>query len=217
MKKLILVMVAGAFFASCGDSKKTAEETKDVLTGGDTTYTVNTEASSVKWAGAKKMEGAHHGTVKVSEGTLSFTAGELSAGTFVIDMSTINNLDSQDVKSKTNLLGHLKSADFFHVDTFPTAKFEVTGVEKTEGSAEGTHKVTGNLTIKGQTHGISFPATITSTPTGATAKAKFEINRNEWGIVWGGSKETNKDVLNMLKDNLLKDMITFEVDIVAGN
>lgn len=209
-------MAAGAFLAACGDSKKTAGETKEVLTGGDATYTVNTETSTVKWTGSKKIEGSHSGTVKISEGVLSFTGDELSSGTFVIDMTSINVTDNMPEQDKGKLTGHLKSGDFFLVDSFSTAKFEVTGVEKTTGGT-GTHTISGNLTIKGQTHGISFPATISKTENGATATAKFEINRNEWGIVWGGTKETNKQVLDNLRDNLLKDMIAFEVNLIAGN
>ena len=102
------------------------------------------------------------------------------------------------------------------VDTFPTASFEITSVEKLEGSTEGTHTVKGNLTIKGQTHGITFPANITQTETGATATASIEINRNEWGIVWGGTQEPNQGVIDFLKNNLVQDMISFNVSLVAS-
>lgn len=217
MKKLILVLAAGVFLAACGESKKTAEETQEVANASAeaVTYTVDPAASSVNWAGAKKLSGNHNGTVQLTSGTLSFEGENLTAGNFVIDMTTINDLDLPEGKDKTNLLTHLKSADFFMVDSFSTAQFEITSVEKLEGSSEGTHKVSGNLTIKGQTHGISFPATVAVTETGATASAKFAINRNEWGIVWGGSQETNKGTLDFLKDNLLKDEISFEVSLVG--
>lgn len=217
MKKLILVMAAGIFFAACGESKKTAEETKEVAsaTAEAVTYTADPTLSSVKWFGEKKISGNHNGTVTLQSGSLSFEGENLTAGSFIIDMTTINDLDLEDGKDKSNLTTHLKSGDFFLVDSFPTATFEITTVEKLEGSADGTHKITGNLTIKGETHGISFPATIATTADGVTANAKFAINRNEWGIVWGGTKETNKKTLDYLKDNLLKDEIAFEVALVA--
>jgi len=100
--------------------------------------------------------------------------------------------------------------------TYPTASFEISSVEKLEGSAEGTHTVKGNLTIKGQTHGITFPATIAQTETGATATASIEINRNEWEIVWGGTQEPNKGVIEFLKNNSDQDMISFNVSLVAS-
>ena len=217
MNKLVLILTAGVFFAACGESKKTAEETKEVAQAGNeaVTYTVNTGESTLKWTGAKLADVKHTGTVKISEGSLSFEGEELKAGSFTVDMTSITNQDLNEETGQSKLVGHLKSGDFFMVDTFPSAKFEITGVEKIE-STEGTHKITGNLTIKDQTHGISFPATITREGDKITANAQFEINRNEWGIVWGGSKETNEQVLGFLKDNLLQDMIGFEISLVAG-
>lgn len=217
MKKVILVLAAGIFLAACGESKKTAEETKEVANAGSeaVTYAIDPAQSTVKWFGAKKISGEHTGTVQLTNGSLSFEGGNLTAGNFTIDMTTIKDLDLPEGEDKAKLEGHLKSADFFEVETYANTTFAITSVEKLEGSTEGTHKITGNLTIKGQTHGISFPATITATETGVNAAAKIAINRNEWGIVWGGTKETNKKTLDYLKDNLLKDEITFEVALVG--
>lgn len=218
MKKLILVLAAGVFLAACGESKKTAEKTQEVANAGTeaVTYTVDPAASQVEWAGAKLADTKHNGTVQLTSGSLAFEGGNLTAGNFVIDMSTIADADLTEEMGQSKLVGHLKSADFFMVDSFPTAMFEITGVEKLEEGAEGTHMVKGNLTIKGQTHGISFPATISQTETGASASASFEINRNEWGIVWGGSQEPNQDIIDNLKNNLIQDMISFKVNLVAG-
>lgn len=215
MKKLIYLFAAGSVFFACGEAKKTAEETKDVAEASTeaVTYAVNTETSSVKWVGAKITETVHTGSVKISEGSLSVKDGAIEAGNFVIDMNTISNADLTEETGASKLVGHLKSADFFMVDTFPTAKFEISSVEKTEG-AEGTHKVSGNLTIKGVTNGITFPATITTTEAGVEANAKIVINRNEWGIVWGGT-QTEQGVKDFLKNNLIKDEIEFEVSLKA--
>lgn len=217
MKKLILVLAAGIFFAACGETKKTAEETQEVANAGTgaVTYAIDPAQSTIKWFGEKKISGKHNGTVQLLTGNLSFEGENLTAGNFTIDMTTIKDLDLPEGEDKTKLEGHLKSADFFEVETYATAAFNITSVEKLEGSTEGTHKITGNLTIKGQTHGVSFPATITASESGVGAAAKIVINRNEWGIVWGGTKESNKQTLDYLKDNLLKDEITFEVALVG--
>jgi polyisoprenoid-binding protein YceI len=218
MKKLLLVFVSAAMFAACGNSKKTSEEAQDVAEASTeaVTLNVNTEASSVHWTGAKVIEGKHTGTVKISEGALSFEGDVLTAGNFTIDMNSISNTDIQEEEGRNKLVGHLKSGDFFLVDSFPTAKFEISKVEVLENSSEGTHTITGNLTIKGKTNSISFPATITKTADEAAAKANFEINRNEWNVLWGGTKESNPGVISFLKDNLLSDMIAFSVDLKAG-
>ncbi len=218
MKKFILVLAAGVFLAACGESKKTAEETQEVAAASTEaiTYTVDPATSKVEWTGSKIADTKHNGTVSLSSGSLSFEGENLTAGNFVIDMNTISNGDLTEETGQSKLVGHLKGADFFMVDTFPTASFEISSVEKLEGSEAGTHTVKGNLTIKGQTHGITFPATIAQTEAGATAIASFEINRNEWGIVWGGTQEPNQGVIDFLKNNLVNDMITFNVSLVAG-
>lgn len=214
MKKLhYLLAFAVIGLAACGGGTKTAEETKEVTEASDSavTFALDLENTKVNWKGSKVIQPEHMGTVKVSEGSLSLENGNITAGNFVIDMTSITNTDLTDVAENNKLVGHLKSADFFMVDTFPTAKFEVTGCEAiTEG---GTHKITGNLTIKGITNGISFPATVAVEGDAITAKATFEINRNEWNVVWGGSKESNKGVLGFLGDNLVKDMIQFDIDL----
>ncbi|MBI1221091.1 MAG: hypothetical protein GC180_00680 [Bacteroidetes bacterium] len=217
MKKLILVLAAAAFLAACGESKKTAEATQEVAQAGTDAivYSIDPAASKVLWAGAKKMDVQHHGTVQLNSGSLAFEGDQLKAGNFTIDMTSIANEDLTVDMGQTKLIGHLKSADFFMVDSFPTAHFEITRVEPLETEDGATHKIYGNLTIKDQTHGISFPAIINQTEAGTTAQAQFEINRNEWGIVWGGSQETNKGVVDFLKDNLLQDMIQFNVQLVA--
>lgn len=212
-------MVAGVFLAACGESTKTAEENQEVATAGNesVSYTIDPATSTVVWTGAKLTETVHTGDVKISEGNLSFEGENLTAGNFTIDMTSITQQDRDPSETgPSKLVGHLKSGDFFLVDSFPNALFEITSTEKIEGSSEGTHTINGNLTIKGQTHGISFPAIIAFTETGATANATFEINRNDWGIIWGGSKETNRTIIDKLKNNLVKDMIAFKVALVAN-
>jgi len=219
MKKLIYVAAVGVLFAACGgESKKTAEETKEVKEASveAVTYTVNTEESSVKWHGEKVLKGQHNGTVQLSSGSFSFNGEELEAGNFTIDMNTIVDEDLKNDTLRSDLINHLKSGDFFLVDSFPTAKFEITEVKAAAEGSGATHTITGNLTIKGKTNGITFPATISQAEGKVSANATFEINRNEWGIVWGGSEETNQGVLDFLKDNLLKDMIKFEVNLQAS-
>ena len=103
-----------------------------------------------------------------------------------IDVSTVNTQDAQRD-------GHLKSADFFHVEKFPAMTFKSTHIEhKGDGYA-----VTGDLTI----HGVTKPVTLTveevsepakdpwgNTRIGLTATAK--INRKDFGLTWNTALET---------------------------
>jgi len=215
MKKIVLMFVASSMLIAC-NSKKTSEEAKEVAVPTETSlnYIVNTDASAVNWSAAKVTK-THNGEVAISEGSFQTEAGKLVAGNFTIDMTSINDRDLEGAY-KTKFETHIKGADFFHTDSFKTAKFEITKVEELTGDANHTHTITGNLTIKDKTNSISFPAKVNMVDDKINALAKIEINRNEWNIIWGGSKETNKDVLTKLKDDLIKDMITFDVNIEAS-
>lgn len=86
------------------------------------------------------------------------------------------------------LTDHLKSADFFEVKEFPTAKFESTAIEG-EGSQT---KITGNLTLHGVTKEISFPATVDVNESGLTLSSKFTIDRSQFGMTFGPDKVENR-------------------------
>lgn len=219
MNKLFFAIIALFMMTSCGGGdKNTAQKAGEVASAGDNAivYAIDTDASSLKWEGAKITNTAHHGTVKISEGSLSFDEGALVAGNFVIDLNTIVCEDLDEASGKLKLEGHLKSGDFFMVDKYPTAKFEITGAEAINKGNGATHRISGNLTIKDVTNGISFPAVVTVDQNGVTATARFEINRNDWGVVWGGSL-TEQGIKDFLQNNLIKDFIVFEVNLVAAN
>ena len=77
------------------------------------------------------------------------------------------------------LTAHLKNADFFETDKFPDAKFVSTEVAITEN---GQCKITGNLTLHGQTNTISFPANYRFENGGLLLAAKFNLDRAQFGM-----------------------------------
>lgn len=100
------------------------------------------------------------------------------------------------------LTNHLKSADFFDVETYPEASFRSTGITRT---ADG-YEVTGNLTLHGVTKGISFPATLTKTLETVTAEAEFVIKRFDFGIAYKGKA-----------DDLIRDEVVIRLAITASH
>ena len=210
MKKILYAAVGLTLFSACKQSSEKAGEAGEVKAASTeaVSYAIDKAASSVKWEGAKLTETVHTGSVSISDGSLSAKQGKLEAGSFTIDMNSITNADLTDTAYANKLVGHLKSADFFLTDSFPTAKFEITGVEA--ASSPDSAKVTGNLTLKGITKSISFPAKVSLSDSTLDASAKFTINRNDWGVTWGGAK-SDKKIQDMLKNNLIKDDISFDV------
>ena len=210
MKKFFYVAVGLTLFSACKQSSEKAGEAAEVKAASAeaVNYAIDKAASTVKWEGAKLTETVHTGNVGITEGSLSAKQGKLEAGSFTIDMNSITNADLSDTAYANKLIGHLKSADFFLTDSFPTARFEITGVEA--ASSPDSAKVTGNLTLKGVTKSISFPAKVSLSDSTLDASARFTINRNDWGVTWGGAK-SDKKIQDMLKNNLIKDDISFDV------
>lgn len=89
---------------------------------------------------------------------------------------------------------HLKSADFFHVEKFPTLHFKSTGVNVV---GEGELSVEGDLTIHGVTKKVRFavegPTPPAKDPWGNTRiglSASTKINRKDFGLTWNAALET---------------------------
>lgn len=144
-------------------------------------YTADASNSTIEWK-AKKVTGAHNGTVNLKRGGLEFTDGALTGGMFEIDMTSIVCTDLKgDMKGK--LEGHLKSADFFDVENHNTATLKITSVAA--AGTPGDYKVTADLTIKGITKPVKFYTNV-NTEAG-TASAEIEVDRTEYDVKYGSS------------------------------
>lgn len=160
---------------------------------------VNVAESKVNWKGYK-VTGEHEGTINLKEGSLIFTDNQLTGGSFVIDMTTINTTDlSGDMKGKLD--GHLKSDDFFGVAKFPTASFKITSVS----GKDKLYRVTGDLTIKGITKSTSFAMQIVDDQ---TATAALKIDRTKFGIEYQSSS-----FIENLKDKAIYDEFDLNVTL----
>lgn len=220
------LLVTVALFAACTDApesdKATTSDAKEVAANADESWNVNTSDSKIEWIGTK-VSGYHTGVVPVKSGTLAVKDGAVTGGKFVMDVSgiTVSGPKEVDAESNTKLLGHLKSADFFDVEKHPEATFELTSLKAFEGAVADTadprqdeineykvgnptHTISGNMTIKGVTKNIEFPARVTVTGDNAEAIAKFNIDRKQWGIVYPGKP-----------DDLIRDQIHLGIAIKA--
>lgn len=190
MKKLFIVALVAALFVACNGNTEAKVETNEKQTAAvaeGTAYAVDS-TSNISWTGSKPT-GKHTGTFKITNGDLSVKDGALTGGTFTIDVNSLNNEDlASDAESKGKLEGHLKSPDFFDVAKYPTAKFEITGVEVNTDSAKKdiTHIIKGNLTLKDSTKNVAIPARVTIDAKTIAASADFSIDRTLWGMNYKG-------------------------------
>ena len=213
-KSFVFVLFLSLGFVACKNEKKAEsqdtvvaveEVKKEVINVEEGTYVANAETSVLNWKGSKPT-GTHNGTVNLTDGSFTVAGGELTGGSFTVDMGTITVLDiPAEEKGNKNLTGHLKSGDFFDVENNPTSTFVITSVDQTEGVV-----ITGDLTVKGITQSIAFPAEVASTEAGVVLKgAPFMIDRTKFGIEY-----KSKSIFDDLKDKFIDDEfeISFEVN-----
>lgn len=155
------------------------------------------EDSTIGFVGSK-VTGSHEGGFKSFTGTVSVTGGTPEGSSVEVSIDT-TSLWSDDER----LTGHLKSADFFDVEQFPTASFTSTEIAAADG---GGYTLTGNLDLHGVTKQISFPATIAVSEGGFTAQAEFSINRFDFGIVYAGKA-----------DDLIREEVLIKLDLRSAS
>ncbi|OCA77603.1 hypothetical protein BBI01_03110 [Chryseobacterium artocarpi] len=202
MKKISVIALVGVglLVASCNSKEKTdtsvATEQAVAESKGEM-LTVDAATSVVNWKAFHKGGFAPRwGTLNVKSGDLSIEGGQVVAGNFNIDMTSIK-VDPASVTEKdkkpADLEAHLKNPDFFNVEKNPTSDFKITSVadlkEAPADAVAGANKtVSGNLTLLGKTMNVTFPAKVDVVDNTAAIQAKFTVNRTDWGIKFGTSE-----------------------------
>ena len=184
---IVSMFVGASVIFSCTKDKPVTSETTEVSTTKDgEKFAVDTTNSKIEWKGFKVFKSentSHFGTIKLLSGEVTVKDGALESGTFTANMHSLDNVDLKDnADMKGKLEGHLKSEDFFGVDKFPSASYEITKVSKSDSGDYNTI-LDGNLTIKGVTKpqqlhaNVSVDGDVVSIATKPT-----EINREEFDV-----------------------------------
>lgn len=202
MKSLMLSLV---LVGSLGSMTSFAQA-KKAAPAKEAEYKVDAASSKVVWVG-KKVTGEHTGLVSVKSGSLKMNGKDLVGGEFVMDMTTINCTDLTDPKYNGDLVGHLKSPDFFDVANHPTSSLKIKSVSKLKGN---TVKVVGDLTIKGITNEVTYNADVVDSAKTVNAKGKIIFDRTKYKIEY----KSGKFVQN-LGDKLIYDDVELNIEVVA--
>ena len=108
----------------------------------------------------------------IGHGTVS-PAGEVS-GTITVAAASIETKNARRDR-------HLRSGDFFAADAFPHITFSV---DRLQPSGAGV-TVTGNLTVRGETRPLTFPAKVSVAGSGEVwLDAEVQVNRADFGLTW---------------------------------
>jgi polyisoprenoid-binding protein YceI len=170
--------------------------------------------SKVTWEGRKPLVSgyADKGTLDVKEGAASVKDGKMTEGNVVIDMKTLKATAMAKAGAEAMLEKHLKGADFFDVEKYPTAALKITSVEPAaDASSTFRYTVKGDLTMKEKTNAVEFPATIYAGTDGKLhAAAKLDLNRAKWDIRFGSDT-----FFDNLANNVIDDYFTLSFDIVG--
>jgi polyisoprenoid-binding protein YceI len=155
---------------------------------------VDRSKSSLDAVGAK-ITATHPIKIHTFEGAIGLDGDNVSAVAFAADVASLES-------DNERLTQHLKKEDFLDVARFPYATFASTEVKP--GGEGGTHTVTGDLTIRGKTLRVSFPATLKVGASDVTASTEFVVNRQDFGVTYPGKP-----------DDLVKDNVVLKVAFVA--
>lgn len=176
------------------------------------THPIDIGKSRIEWTGRNLMS-AHSGTIRLCEGGIEIAQGLPVSGSFTVDMNTITNADIEDAELRQLLIDHLKSDDFFDVQRFPDAKFQLSRVVMLSDARPGNPncEVSGELTMKGISREVAFRAVLGQTVEGLlAADAHFDIDRTQWNVLYGSGKFYEK-----LGKHLVHDEISLALKLVT--
>lgn len=169
------------------------------------TFKVDADQSTLVWTGYK-VTGSHTGNIKISSGALVTSGETIKTGNVTIDMTSITNTDLEGQWSD-KLVGHLKSEDFFSTTKNPTSSLKI---NKVTTDKNGRAQIEGQLTIKGITNSISFPASISKKGDVLVAVATIKVDRTKYNIQY-----RSESFFENLGDKAIDNNFELQVNLVA--
>ena len=197
------------FLVGCDSGKKSdnSSPTLNQLTPEAGTYSLLIDDSELSWIGTELSTKTHTGTIDFTDGTIVVDSDNTISGNVKINMSTINVTDLQG-RSKEMLERHLRSSDFFEVESYSEAKFSF--ISKSFDKLSNQISFVGDLTIKDITNPISFNATLLETSPFLKAKAVLSFDRSKYNV-----RFRSGNFFENLGDKLILDEIDVNIRLVT--
>jgi polyisoprenoid-binding protein YceI len=176
------------------------------------TYQLEIKKSKIIWNALKTMGNRHYGDLYFTSGSLNYNqTGAPTSGLFNLNMNSITNKDYPTATENKRIETQLKSEEFFNVAQYPNAIMKVNKIIR-KGNTN-TYQVSGQLTIKGITHPIEFPATIIKSGEQLKVTAQTKIDRIKWNIKF--KKSSNPfNFMPDLKDKIIVDEIPLNLQLL---
>lgn len=204
MKNISAILFIAALAWACNNEKRPTAQTGEAAAApeasavaGADTYTLDTNASTLLWEGYEGLSlGAseHNGSLRIASGTVNAQGNLPVAGKFVIDITSlkVEDIPAGDM-GNAKLTRHLLDADFFDAAKYPQAEFEIT---QSQAITADSINITGNLTLRGTTKSVTFPAKVNAANGVFSAVTpKFYINRKDWGMFYRSEDSLGDDLI----------------------
>ena len=176
-------------------------------------YKIDVENSKIQWIG-RKVTGEHNGNLEILYGNirryLDTDQTEVIKGKIVIDMTTITNNDIKSEEYKKYFVDHLNSTDFFDVTHFSRAELKILNNSIILENSQSNTKILAEITIKGITQKVEFPAKIKFIDNLAIAEGTIDIDRTFFDI-----KYKSKSYFPNIGDHFIYDNFTLNFSIQA--
>ena len=161
---------------------ETPSEAAPATTPSRETLQVDLDRSRITFFVSKATAG-HEAKFERFKAELVATDGKPSALSIDIDVGSLQT-------DQSTLTKHLLSADFFHVDEHPRATFRSRTLSPVDRPDEfATHRVAGQLQIKGVTKAIAFPAKVRMDDGTFVGEATMQIKAKDFAIDYPGMAE----------------------------
>ena len=213
MKNFLMPALLGAALlaAPAAFAQKTAAAKPAAQSAAVAIYKLQPQLSTLGWEG-KAVTHGHNGTIQFTGGDLQVRNNMVVGGMVTVDMKTIKATDIKDAESQGKFVGHMSSDDFFGSEKFPASTFKITSVKPIAGAAVDANNatITGDMTIKGVTQSVSFPAQVGVKNGVAAAKGKATIDRTKFGLKYG-----SKSFFDSIGDKAIYDEFTLDFNVIA--
>jgi polyisoprenoid-binding protein YceI len=179
-----------------------ADTTTATATG---TYSIDPTHSRIGFAARHAMVTKVRGSFNEFEGSGYFDAENPAASNLQLTIQAAS-IDTRNADRD----GHLRSNDFFDMETYPTITFTSTSVEALDTD---TYRITGDLTIKDVTKPVTIDFDVAGTavdPFGNTRlglDGSVVVNRKDWGVNWNAALEAG--------GVLVSEKVTLEFEVSA--
>jgi polyisoprenoid-binding protein YceI len=169
------------------------------------TYTLDPTHSRIGFVARHAMVTKVRGSFNEFEGSGYFDAENPAQSHLQVTIEA-GSIDTRNADRD----GHLRSNDFFDMETYPQITFASTSVAPVD---ERTYRVTGNLTIKGVTKPVTIDFEYAGTAVDPFGNQRLGIegsvvvNRKDWGVNWNAALEAG--------GVLVSEKVTLEFEVSA--